>query len=507
MISPLDAFPDAHDDGRGAARKRRRVGSRRFARRAGAWSVGVLGLAAVVALIVVTTAPASPPRRSGLGRIASTVTASVGASSPAIRSLTVPIEVSGVVGEDTALTITPSIAGPVTAIDMHAGQHVQAGQVVARLSDTQGLVAKQAQAQAALAQAQSTLDTATAPPAQPQAVAQAQSQVDAAQTALQSAQARQQADEAAVKAAQATPLPASPPRSQPAGRSPRSAGPAPSQPPSQQQLAADAGAVSAAQRQLTTAQNYLSAVQHPAAASSSQVSAAQSAVDAAQSGVDAANAAVNGLTVTAPATGTIADVVAHVGDYASPTAPLARLAGSASVVTAHVPPMIAQQLAGHVGADSAIRLAVPEPSGEVKAHLSFVAPAADLQTQQTTITLSAESGTLTPGEPVTATISVALGRQTTVPGGAVSYVNGAAGVYVLTGVLDPALLGIKLPSTIPAGTRIATATFTHVSVLATVEGRSAIRGALPTGAQVVTTGQTSIGDGQRVAVLPVPSTR
>jgi HAE1 family hydrophobic/amphiphilic exporter-1 len=364
--------------------------------------------------------------------LAATITASVAASSPTIRTVTMPVDVAGVVGEDTPVTITLAIAGPITEIDIHAGQHVQAGQVVARLSDTQGLAAKQAQARAALAEAQSTLDTATSPPSQPQAVAQAQSQVDAAQTALASARAKQHADEAAARTPSV----------------------------SQQQLDADAQAVAAAQRQLASAQRYLSSVQHPPAAPGSQVSAAQSAVDAAQSGLDAADAGVAQLTITAPYSGTVAVVNQRVGDYASPGTPLARMAGSATIVTANVPPMVAHQLTGHTGTDASIRLAIPDPPAPVTAHLSFVAPAADPQTQQTSVTLTAAAGALTPGEPVTATIHVSLGRQVTVPSSAVSYVDGSAGVYALTGVLDPDRLGISLPPTIPAGARIGTATFT-----------------------------------------------
>jgi multidrug efflux pump subunit AcrA (membrane-fusion protein) len=462
------------------------------------WTVGALALAGAVTLVVITTAPPATSNRTRGGRLAATITASVSASSPTISSMTMPVEVSGIVGEDKAVTITPQIAGPISELDLHAGQHVQAGQVVARLSDTQGLAAKEAQADAAIAQAQAALDTATAPSAQPQSVAQAQSQVDAAQTALESAEAKQQADEAAARAASSAPTTRTSPRA--------SAGPT-NQAPSPQQLTADANAVAAAQRQLASAQRFLAAAQHPAAAPSGQVSAAQSAVDAAQSGVDAANAALHQLSVTAPDTGTVAEVSERVGDYAAPGTPLARLTGNAGVITAQVPPMIAQRLAGHVGADSTIRLAIPDPPAAVKAHLSFVAPAADPQTQQTTITLATGSRALTPGEPVTAIISVPLGRQTTVPSGAVSYVNGAAGVYALVGVLDPARLGISLPSTIPDGTLIATATFTPVTVLATVGGRSAIRAALPSGAQIVTTGQTSISSGQRVAVLPALTAR
>jgi hypothetical protein len=195
------------------------------------------------------------------------------------------------------------------------------------------------------------------------------------------------------------------------------------------------------------------------------------------------------------------------GDYATPGQPIAQLAGDAGVLTAQVPPMLAQQLTGHVGATASVRLAIPNPPSTVAAHLSFVAPAADLTTQQTMVTLTVAAGSLPPGQPVTATIRVPLGRQTTVPGNAVVYVNGASGVYALTGVLDPGKLGVNLPASVPAGSLLATATFTPVTVLATVGGRSAIRGALPTGTQVVTTGQTSLGSGQRVAVLPTAAIR
>lgn len=497
MMLPLDAFQDGVAPEPGG-RPRRRIG-----RRVLVWIVGTACLGAAVALIVVTTTPAGTPGRTRGGRLATTLTASVAASAPTVQAVTLPVDVAGVVGDNTPLTITAEIAGPISAIDIRAGQHVSAGQAVARLTDVQGLAAKQAQAQAALAQAQAALDEATAPAAAPQAVAQAQAQVDAAQSALQSAQAKQQADEAAARAAAQSP-PTAPRPAPSSGRSP--VGPA-TQPPSQQQLSADALAVDAARRQLQSAQRALSTAQHPPAVSSGQVSAAQAAVGAAQSGVDAATAAINQLTVIAPAGGTVAEVSARVGDYATPGQPIAQLAGNASIVSAQVPPMIARQLTGHVGAAASIRLAIPDPPPAVAAHLNFVMPAADLQTQQTLITLSAPAGTLTPGQPVTATIRVPLGRQRTVPSSAISYLDGAAGVYALTAVLDPTRLGINLPSSLPAGTRIATATFTPVTILATVGGRSAIRAALPTGTQIVTTGETLLSTGQRVAVLPAPASR
>lgn len=461
MISPLDAFPDA-----------------------------------------VASEPAGGPRRRA-GRLAATLTPTVAASAPTVQAVTLAVDVSGIVGDTTPITISPELPGPISELDISAGEQVSVGQVVARLTDTQGLAAKQAQAKAALAQAQAALDDVTTPPAQPQAVAQAQAGVDSAQSALQSARAKQQADEASARAVSQSPPSAS--RSAPSSRR-TLVGPA-SQAPSQQQLGADAQAVAAAQRHLKSAQRALSTAQHPPAASSNQVSAAQSAVSAAQSGLDAAGAAMSQLAVVAPASGKVAAVNERVGDYATPGQPIAQLAGSASIVTAQVPPMVAQRLTGRIGATASIRLAIPDPPPAVGGRVSFVSPAADLQTQQTQITLTAPSGTFTPGQPVSATIRVPLGRQTTVPSGAISYVDGVAGVYALTAVLDPARLGISLPSSVPSGTRIATATFTAVIVLATVGSRSAIRAALPVGTQIVTTGATSLSSGQRVAVLPASTPR
>jgi multidrug efflux pump subunit AcrA (membrane-fusion protein) len=497
MNSPLDAFPDAGvDEPARAPRARARTG--RISRRVATWSIGTLVLAGVITLVVLTTVPPGGPGKSGGGKLAGSITASVSAGAATTQSVTTRVVVAGTVGAPAPPNITPQVAGPIASIAIHPGEPVRAGQVVARLSDTQGLAAKQAQAQAALAQAQSALDTAASPQAQPQAVAQAQNQVDAAQTALRTAQQKQQADEAAAGRA------ASPPATR-ANRTP-SAGPS-TAPPSHQQLSADADAVAAAQRQLRSAQSYLSAVAHPSSAPSTQLSAAQSAVTAAQAAVDAATAAVAQLNVTAQVDGTIAEVSAQVGDPASPNTPIAVLAGNASIVSARVPPMVAHQLAGHIGADGSIRLAVPDPPPAIKAHLSFVAPAADAQTQQTDITLSADSGSLAPGEPVTATVNVALGRRVTVPSGAVSYVNGAPGVYALTGLFDPAALGLRLPAALPAGSQVGTATFTPVNIIATTGGRTAIEGGLPAKTRIVTTGQNSISTGQRVAVLPAPTGR
>lgn len=466
------------------------------------WLAGLAVLAGLIVAVVVSTAPAGTPTKGVQARkLVAGITATVSASPPATQSVSEQVQVSGLAGDATPLVITPQTTGPITSLSIAPGDHVTAGQVVATLGDTQGLAAKQAQAQAALAQAQAALDQASSPAAQPAQVAQAQSQLGAAQTALASAQAKLQADQ---DAASRSSTPASTGPIGP-GRGTDTKTPAAQASASvQAQLQADQQAVDSAQRQLSSAQSYLSSVQHPAALPSDQVDAAQSAVSADQAAVTAATTALDQLKVTAPVGGTIASISAQVGGSVSPTTPIAQLAGSSEQVSATVPPTVAAQLTGHVGATASISLAVPNPPAATHGTLGFVAPSANPQTQQTDITLdiTGSPGGLAPGAPVTAAITVPLGKQTTVPAQAVSYVDGDAGVYVLANVLDPSVLGITLPATIPAGTQVATTRFTPVTVLATVGADTAIRAALPKDATVVSTGQTSVSDGQRVAVLP-----
>ena len=438
-------------------------------RRAVTWAAGSLALVGAALLVLITTEP-TRPSGGGNGRL-SAIAGSVAAATPAVRTINVPVTFAGVVGAAEPLAVYPQVAGPIAEIDVAPGQKVTAGQVVARLSDTQGLAAKRSQARAALDQAQVTLDDATSPAPSPPAVTQARAQVSAAQTDLQDALDRQQRD------ARATP----------------------------DQRRADAQSVAAARQRLASAQDALDAAQHPEPAPADRISAARSAVDAARSTLDAADGALAQLTVTTPAGGTIASIAQHVGETAAPNAPLAQLAGSAHVVSAHVSPAAARQLTGHLGAAASVTLAVANPPPATHGHLGFVAPDADPRTQQTSVTLRVAGGTLRPGEPVTATVTVPLGRRTTVPTGAIAYVDGDPGVYVLTDVLDPARLGITLPATVPDGAQIATARFRRVFVVATVSGRTAIRSGLPSHAQVVTTGQTAIDDGARVAVLPESS--
>ena len=479
-------------------------------RRVITWLVGLSVLAGVIVAVAATTTPrAAANRGAGARRLTAGITATVSAYTPGTRSVSEQIRVSGVVGDATPLTITPQTTGPIASLSIAPGDHVTAGQVVATLGDTQGLAAKQAQAKAALAQAQATLDQADAPAAQPAQVAQAQSQVDAAQTALASAQAKLQADQDAASrpSTPATSAPALPGRRAAASQSPASKTSSPASIASaseQAQIETDRQAVDSAQRQLSSAQSYLASVQHPAALPSNQIDAAQSAVNADQAAVDAATTALDQLKVSAAVSGTVASVYAQLGGSVSPATPIAELAGSSEQVSATVPPAVAAQLSGHVGATASISLAVPNPPAAGHGTLAFVAPSANPQTQQTDITLDSTGSAagLTPGSPVTATITVPLGRQTTIPAQAVSYVDGKAGVYVLADVLDPSALGVTLPATIPAGTLVATTRFTPVTVLAIVGADAAVRAALPKSATVVSTGQTSVNDGQRVAVLP-----
>jgi len=78
------------------------------------------------------------------------------------------------------------------------------------------------------------------------------------------------------------------------------------------------------------------------------------------------------------------------------------------------------------------------------------------------------------------------------------------GVYVVTGILNPSVLGAKLPRSVPAGTELGTATFTAITTGATVSGKTQVVSGATTGETIVTTGQstlTSRAGPQKVAIL------
>lgn len=452
----------------------RPAGRGRILRRVLAWSAGVIVLALVVGIVIFTTKP--PPTRGGGNRLTAGISGTVSASPVARHTVSTSVSINGTVGSGPT-QVTAAVSAPLATIAVHEGDHVRAGDVIATLTDVQGLAAQHAQAKASLAQAQSQLDTATAPPSSAQTVAQAQSQVDAAQTAVESAQASVDADQ---QAANVPGAPAS----------------------AESQLTKDQDTLKAAKRQLSSAQSYLDAVKHPASAPQDQVDAASSAVTAAQDAVNATAEALDQLTVRAPADGTVTDITAQVGQTVTPTTPIAEISGSASTVTAVVSPQVAHQLRSADQPKASVRLAVSTGGHTAHGHVSYVAAAADPQTHQTDITIDIHGGNFAPGDPVHITVDLPLGRQTVVPSQSVVYDGGKAGVYVLTGILDPARIGVTLPASVPRGTRVATVVFTPVTVLAVDGNQTAVDAHLSGESQIVTTGQTSVTDHARVGVLP-----
>lgn len=459
-------------------------------------AVVVLALVIVFALTLWGGSGSTTAASRGAGGIAATVAAGqVGDA-----SLTEQLSLTGTVSSgDAPVTITPATAGTVTSLSISAGQSVQAGQVVAQLSDTQGAAAKQASAQAQLAQAQAQLAAAESPASQASAVDQAQNQVAQAQAALSSAQAKLQADQAAAARQSA---------SAPSSRTGGTPSPAGTQSPvTAQQLSQDQASVTEAQSELSAAKTELGTAESPPAASADEISADEAAVTAAQDSLDAADQAVSDLTVTAPVAGTVAQILVPVGGSAGPTAPVASLTGSLETITAQASPAQVETLDGRIGAAATVSLAVPNPTSTVSASLTSIAPSASTTTQQTAVTLTS-SAALEADAPVEVTVSLPQPKGPAVPADAVVTVGGQQGVFVLSNLLDPAVLGATLPAGIPSGVQVGSAVFTPVAVGVTQGSQTQVIKGLSIGQDIVTTGQTTLAGlsgSQKVAVLPTPA--
>lgn len=423
-------------------------------------------------LTFLSTSGSGTQTRSKAKRLLASIAGTVAVSKVESAPMTSQLTLTGTVGSvEGPVSITPQATGTVLSLSVAPGQNVTAGQVVAQLSDIQGVRAKQSAAQAQLAQAQAALADAQSPSSQPATVAQAQDQVATAQAALTDAQAKQTADE---KASAST-----------------------------EQLSEDAAAVTEAQSQLTAAQQALGAVENPAGASPGVIQADQAAVNAAQDNLTAANQAVAQLTVTSPVAGTVAQILVPVGGYASPTTPIATLAGDTETLTAQASPMATAVLAGKVGTAATAALAIPGSPSSVAATLSSIAPSADPTTQQTAVTFVAGAA-LQSNAPVTITVDLPQPSTPTVPADAVVTEGAQQGIYVVTGILNPTALGAKLPASVPRGTELGTATFTPVTTGATVNGTTQITSGATSGETIVVTGQTSLSSGsgaQKVAIL------
>ncbi len=243
-------------------------------------------------------------------------------------------------------------SGRVTAVDVHPGQAVTAGQALATI-DPAALQAAVTQAQATLGSAQARLSLDQAGPtaqslAQAQAaVRTAQTQVQSAQTALADTQAIDQtsitsaqnaltAAQAKLAADRANSCPAPTPTPSPAP----SASPSPSSCASAQQIGSDTAAataardgvssaqakaqqsdhqaqsqLSAAQVQLQNAQGSLTALQQGTTAQQVQIDQSQVQID--QINVDNAQRALGQATLTAPVAGVVGQVNITVGQIAT----------------------------------------------------------------------------------------------------------------------------------------------------------------------------------------------
>ncbi|HEY2705879.1 MAG TPA: biotin/lipoyl-binding protein [Candidatus Dormibacteraeota bacterium] len=242
-------------------------------------------------------------------------------------------------------------SGRVTAVDVHPGQAVTAGQALATI-DPAALQAALTQAQATLSSAQARLSLDQAgPTAQSLAQAQAavrtgQTQVQGAQTALADTQVIDQTSitsaQNALTAAQAK-LAADRANSCPAAPTPTpapSASPSPGSCASAQQISGDTAAataardgvssaqakaqqsehqaqsqLSAAQVQLQNAQGSLTALQQGTTTQQVQIDQSQVQID--QINVDNAQKALTQATLTAPLAGAVAQVNVTVGQIAA----------------------------------------------------------------------------------------------------------------------------------------------------------------------------------------------
>src|SRR5262249_34213441 len=117
-------------------------------------------------------------------------------------TLQVTVSATGPITNPTSVPVSFKSTGRLSEVDVAVGDHVTAGQVLAK-QDTSDLQAAVDQAQATLAQQQANEATTSAGPSD-QTIAQAQAQVDAAQATLDGAQKSLGATQASVNAGNAS---------------------------------------------------------------------------------------------------------------------------------------------------------------------------------------------------------------------------------------------------------------------------------------------------------------
>ncbi len=105
-----------------------------------------------------------------------------------VGPVTVSVSGTGSIAPAETQTITPSVGGVVSALDVSVGQKVRQGQTLFTLADTQGLAGQVASDQASLANAESNLQNLLSPAVDPRSVEAAQLKLQQSQLALRQAQ-------------------------------------------------------------------------------------------------------------------------------------------------------------------------------------------------------------------------------------------------------------------------------------------------------------------------------
>jgi len=215
-------------------------------------------------------------------------------------------------------------------------------------------------------------------------------------------------------------------------------------------------------------------------------------------------------TLTAPFDGRVTKLEVVDGSSVSASTVVATVSGHGLEVRADAPPAEATQLTNKTGARATVRPAVPGSSTEIAARMSSLAPAAEAASGQTPVvlTFTADATALKPGDPVSADILLPTGKGVVVPADAVVYPDGNASVFVIDNQIDPQALGLQLPANLPPGIKIGRVTATPVQLGVRAGDDQQVTG-VDAGAVVVASGQSSLVDGARVAILdtatPTPS--
>jgi HlyD family secretion protein len=283
--------------------------------------------------------------------------------------------------------IIPKVTAPVAAFNANRGDHVRAGEVLARL-ENRDLVAAAAAAKAQTEQADANL-RATSGANIPDQVVKAQADLNAAQEQLDAArtvlESRKKLFEEGALAKKLV---------------------------DDQQVA-----VAQAQAQYESAQEHLRAFQ--AVGKDEQIKGAQAQVDAAKAQYQSAQAQVDYTEVTSPISGVVADRPLYVGNVAQAGTPLFTIVDISSVVArANVPQLQASSV--KVGQQATLQLS--DGSLELPAKVTVVSPSTDpaSTTVQVWVQAANPRERLKPGTSVRVTIVTATLKDVTlVPASAI----------------------------------------------------------------------------------------